>query len=189
MIDQIAMHPSVDSTQLILHAQTIKQTLREKSEDSRNLSSLSRETKNVAQQLLQAAKNLKREGVRVIVCESLDNAELDVNKVVKMLKESSDSLGKIANKFDKHARGYDYQIQVNDHTMNTFQSVFSLRTRVATCERQANARLVKQRDSLQRALPKIEDHEMTVVGMKGIIGLPVDSMPLLDATRRVLNNM
>ena len=86
MIDQIAMHPSVDSTQLIFHAQTIKQTLREKSEDSRSLSSLSRETKNVAQQLLQAAKNLKREGVRVIVCESLDNAELDVNKEINFLK-------------------------------------------------------------------------------------------------------
>ena len=33
MIDQIAMHPSVDSTQLIFHAQTIKQTLREKLPD------------------------------------------------------------------------------------------------------------------------------------------------------------
>lgn len=189
MIDQIAMHPSVDSTQLIFHAQTIKQTLREKSEDSRNLSALSRETKNVALQLLASVNSLKREGVRVIVCESFDNVELDVKKVIKMLRESSDSLGKIANKFDKHARGYDYQIQVNDHTMNTFQSVFSLRTRVATCERQANARLVKQRDSLQRALPKIEDHEMTVVGFKDIIGLPVDRMPLLNAARRMLNNM
>ena len=58
MIDQIAMHPIVGLMQLIFHAQTIKQTLREKSEDSRNLSALIGETKDVAQQLRQAARNL-----------------------------------------------------------------------------------------------------------------------------------
>jgi hypothetical protein len=189
MIDQIAACSNITQMQLIQHSRDINQVLREKSRDSKNLSALSREIKQVALDLMEATKVQKQQGARVIVCEDEDGLQLDVNRVIKMLKESSNTLGHMANKFDKHARGYDYQVQVNDHTMNTFQSLFSLQTRVITCERQSNARLMKQKSSLQRALPKIEEHEQTIEGFKSAIGLPRNNMRLLQASTEMLESI
>jgi len=189
MIDQIATSRNINSMQLIQHSQNINQILREKSQDSRTLSALSREMENIGRQLMQTVDLQKRQGARVIVCESPAGLHLEIDKVAKMLKESSNALQDMANKFDKHARGYDYQVQANDRIMNTLQSIFSLKTRVATCEQQSNARLMKQKNSLSRAMPKIQDHEMTLEGLQGIFGLTSSSVPLLNASRRLFDSL
>lgn len=172
MINQLAANPNITSTELILHSQTINETLREKSQDSRTLAALCGEIKNVGLELMQRVQNLKRQGARVIVCDDADGLQLVVKRVVKMLSESSSSLDKIASKFDNHARGYDGQLQINNQITNKSWRVFSLKTRASTCEQQSNDLLMKQKNFLQRAMPKIEEHESAIEGFKSVIGLP-----------------
>ena len=80
MIDQIAGCRNITSMQLIQHSQNINQTSREKSQDSRTLSALSREIKNVDLDLMQSVQELKRQGARIIVCEDPEGLELDVKR-------------------------------------------------------------------------------------------------------------
>jgi hypothetical protein len=187
-IEQLANCSDISPMELISHAQTIYGKVRDKADESRQLSAIASAASDLGKSLGHDVKAIQKRGARVIVCEE-NGVELDVKKVVKMLKESSDTLHNLSKKLDFHARAYDSQLKSHDHLMSGFLSRLPLGMRVATCEKQANGWMTQQKNYLQSNMAKIEEAEMDVVGFQQMIGIDANALRLKPAAQLLLDSL
>ncbi len=189
-IEQIANCSGVSSMELISHAQAIYGTMRDKAVESRQVSGIASAVGEIGKSLTQSVKTAQKNGAKVILCEEDNSVALDVKKVIKMLKGSSDILHDVSKKLNFHAKAYESQLKSHDHLMSGFLSRLPLWTRVGTCEKQANGWMTQQKNYLQSKMAKIEEAEMDVVGLQRMLGVEVSPrMRLKPAAQQLMNSL
>lgn len=188
-IEQIAKCSGVSSMELISHAQAIYGTMREKAVESRQVSGIASAVGELGKALTQTVKTAQKNGAKVIVCEGDEGIELDVKKVIKMLKNSSDTLHNVSTKLNFHAKAYESQLKSHEHLMSGFLSRFPLWTRVGTCEKQANGWMTQQKNYLQSNMAKLEEAEADVVGLQRMLGIEANHPRLKPAAQQLMASL
>ena len=179
----------LNSLELISHAQAIYGNMRDKAVESRQLSGIASAVGEIGKSMMQSVKTAQSNGAKVIVCEEGGRVELDVKKVIKMLKESTNFLHNFSKQLNFHAKAYESQLKSHDHLMSGFLSWLPLHARVGTCEKQANGWMRQQKNYLQSNMAKIEDAEMDVVGLQQMLGIETSQSPLKPAVEQLVQNL